>query len=296
MSVTLNSQIEWPKITVITPVLNAATYVEQTIRSVVHQGYPNLDYIIVDGGSTDGTVEIIRNYEPYLSWWISEPDNGMYDALNKGFRHSSGEIMGWISGTDMLHVRSLFSVGSIFRKFPEVEWITGIGTSFNEEGFTTGVRRFQRWSRIRFLAGANKYIQQESTFWRRGLWERSGGYVDASRKLASDFELWVRFFRYARLYSAHTLIGGFRKHTDSLGLKNIQECERIHDGIIEAELRSMRWGWILEGFLKVNNVVQKIQKVRGLWWHIIMKHLYLMPGPDWPPLIVYEGKDWLMRR
>jgi FkbM family methyltransferase len=292
----LNSEMEWPKITLITPVLNGAPYIEQTIRSVVYQGYPNLEYIIVDGGSTDGTVDIIRKYEPYLSWWVSEPDNGMYDAINKGFRGSSGEIMGWISGTDMLHARSLFSIGSILRTFPEVEWITGIATNFNEEGFTIRMWKLQRWSRIRFLAGANKYIQQESTFWRRGLWDRAGGHVDASRKLASDFELWVRFFRHARLYSVQTLIGGWRKHTDSLGVQYLEECRRIHDEIIQTELNSLRWGWIFRAFLKVDNVVQKIWKVRGLWWHIIMNNLYSMPGPDLPPVIVYGKEGWIIRR
>jgi hypothetical protein len=156
--------------------------------------------------------------------------------------------------------------------------------------------KLQRWSRIRFLAGANKYIQQESTFWRRGLWERAGGHVDASRKLASDFELWVRFFRHARLYSVQTLIGGWRKHTDSLGVQYLEECQRIHDEIIQTELNSLRWGWIFRAFLKVDNVVQKIWKVRGLWWHIIMNNLYSMPGPDLPPVIVYGKEGWIIRR
>jgi glycosyltransferase involved in cell wall biosynthesis len=286
----------WPSVTLVTPVLNAVRYIEQTIRSVVYQGYPNLEYIIVDGGSTDGTVDIIRKYEPYLSWWISEPDNGMYDAINKGFARSSGEIMGWISGTDMLHVGSLFSVGSIFRTFSEVEWITGIATNFNEEGFTTRLWKLQRWSRIRFLAGANKYIQQESTFWRRSLWERAGGYVDASRKLASDFELWVRFFRHARLYSVQTLIGGWRKHPDSLGWQYFEEMQRIYDEILQTELSSMRWGWMLKAFHKTDNVVQKIRKVRGLWRNLVMKNLYSMPGPDWPPVIEYAKNGWVIRR
>jgi glycosyltransferase involved in cell wall biosynthesis len=286
----------WPSVTLVTPVLNAVRYIEQTIRSVVYQGYPNLEYIIVDGGSTDGTVDIIRKYEPYLSWWISEPDNGMYDAINKGFARSSGEIMGWISGTDMLHVGSLFSVGSIFRTFSEVEWITGIATKFNEEGFTTGMGRLQRWSRIRFLAGANRYIQQESTFWRRSLWERAGGYVDASRRYGSDFELWVRFFRHARLCSTYALIGGFRIHSDSLGRKKIQECHRIHEEIINDELRSLRWGWIVKPVFKLNNLVQEIQQVRVLWWHIVMKNLYLVPGPDSPPVIEYAKEGWVIRR
>ena len=156
--------MEWPRITVVTPVFNSARYLEQTILSVISQQYPNLEYFIVDGGSTDGTVDIIRKYEQHLSGWMSEPDNGMYDALNRGFARSSGEIMGWISATDMLHTRSLFVVGSVFKALPQVEWITGRPTGFSEEGMAVAVSRsLKRWSRIRFLAGSNRYIQQEST-------------------------------------------------------------------------------------------------------------------------------------
>src|SRR3984885_71286 len=87
----------WPRIALVTPVLNSVKYVEATIRSVLAQDYPTLDYYIVDGGSTDGTLEIIRKYENQISGWASEPDRGMYDALNKGFARTSGEVMGWIS-------------------------------------------------------------------------------------------------------------------------------------------------------------------------------------------------------
>ena len=110
---------EWPRITLVTPVFNSARYIEQAIQSVISQHYPNLEYFIIDGGSTDGSVEIIRKYERHLSGWTSEPDNGMYDALNRGFARSSGEIMGWISATDLLHTRSLFVVDSVFKALPQ---------------------------------------------------------------------------------------------------------------------------------------------------------------------------------
>jgi len=109
---------EWPRITLVTPVFSAR-YIEQAIQSVISQLYPNLEYFIIDGGSTDGSVDVIRKYERYLSGWTSEPDNGMYDALNRGFARSSGEIMGWISATDLLHTRSLFVVGSVFKALPQ---------------------------------------------------------------------------------------------------------------------------------------------------------------------------------
>src|SRR4029077_5274299 len=229
----------WPKISLVTPVFNSVRYLEATIRSVLSQQYPNLEYVIVDGGSTDGSVEIIRKYEPQLHAWVSEPDRGMYNAINKGFARSSGALMGWISATDLLHAGSLFVVGGVFRTFPQVEWITGRPTGFNDDGMAVEFLNLRRWSRWPFLAGANRYIQQESTFWRRSLWDRAGGRVDDSRRSASDFELWVRFFRYAKLYPVDALIGGFRSHPDSLGLQNLEECHRIQEEIIASELASM---------------------------------------------------------
>ena len=222
------SQGGWLKVSLVTPVFNSARYLEQAITSVLSQNYPNLEYSIVDGGSTDGSLEIIRRYQDRLHWWVSEPDRGMYDALNKGFARSSGEVMGWISATDLLHAGALATVSSVFASFPQVEWITGRPTALNEAGMIVGVLRLRRWSRARFLAGANRYIQQESTFWRRSLWERAGAHVDASRRNGNDFELWVRFFRYARLYSVDALIGGFRAHTDSRasGHRGVPPCPR----------------------------------------------------------------------
>ncbi len=281
----------------VTPVLNCAKYIEQTIRSVTSQGYPNLEYVIVDGGSTDGTVEIIRKYESHLAWWVSERDGGMYDALNKGFAQSSGEIMGWISGTDQLHVGSLLGVASVFRTFPEVEWITGRPTLFDEQGMTTVVGRLQRWSRIRFLAGANQSIQQESTFWRRRLWEKVGGYVDASRRMASDFELWVRFFRHARIYSINALIGGWRWHGDSLGVQELAECHDIQNQIIEAELDTLRWAGAIRAFRKVSSAFQRIPIVQYLWMQSMLRALYHLPGPDLPTVIAsLPSAQWAMVR
>src|SRR5882724_7670572 len=178
----------YPRIALVTPVLNSGKYIEQTIRSVLAQNYPNLEYFIADGGSTDGTIEVIRKYEKQISGWVSEPDKGMYDALNKAFARTGGEVMGWISATDVIRPGGLSVVGGVFRDLPEVEWLTGRPTCINEEGLTSEINPVPRWSRLRFLAGFNRYIQQESTFWRRRLWDEAGGYVDASRRMASDFE------------------------------------------------------------------------------------------------------------
>jgi len=284
----------WPKISLVTPVFNSARYLDATIRSALSQNYPNLEYIIVDGGSTDGSVAIIRRYEADLHAWISEPDRGMYDAINKGFARSSGEIMGWISATDLLHAGSLFVVGGVFRKFPQVEWITGRPTGFNDDGMAVEFLNLRQWSRWPFLAGANRYIQQESTYWRRSLWDRAGGQVDASRRSASDFELWVRFFRYAQLYSVDALIGGFRSHPDSLGLQNLEDCHRIQDEIIEKELDSLKNVDAIRTFRAIGKRASRSPRIAKLWTKLVIGSLRRWPGAGAAPVIRYRHDRWVM--
>jgi cellulose synthase/poly-beta-1,6-N-acetylglucosamine synthase-like glycosyltransferase len=122
---------EWPRITLVTPVYNGVRFIEDTIRSIVYQGYSNLEYIVVDGGSNDGTIDIIRQYQKHISWWVSRRDQGVYDALNNGFAQSTGNIMGWLNASDLLHTSGLFVVGSVFASLPAVEWLTGRPTRFN---------------------------------------------------------------------------------------------------------------------------------------------------------------------
>ena len=281
-----------PRISLITPVFNSAKYIEDAFRSVFFQNYPNLEYFVIDGGSTDGTLDIIRKYESRLTGWISEPDNGMYDAINKGFSRTTGEIMGWISATDILHPGALSVVGSVFQQFPEVEWITGRPTHINEEGRTCNVDPVPRWSRVRFLAGFNRYIQQESTFWRRSLWEKAGGRLDDGLRMAGDFELWVRFFRYARLYTVDALIGAFRMHSASLGLQQLEECHKIHDRILNEELRRVWYGPLLNAFRTFNAGIKKFPVVRFAWWRLFERPLSTWPGPDRPPVIRNDSGRW----
>jgi glycosyltransferase involved in cell wall biosynthesis len=281
-----------PRISLVTPVFNSAKYIEQTICSVLGQNYPNLEYFIADGGSTDGTVDIIRNYQSQISGWLSEPDNGMYEALSKGFARTSGEITGWISATDQLHTGGLAVVGSVFRDLPEVEWITARPTGFSQEGMTVLVLDLPRWSRSRFLAGANRYIQQESTFWRRSLWEKAGSRLDCSQRIVGDFDLWLRFFRHAKLYSVDALIGGYRVHAGQLSFQDMEANHRIHDQYIAAELASTLDLRSVKLFRRLNKFAQSVPKLRGLWNRTALRALYRFPGPDLPPVIRFDGHSW----
>ncbi len=283
-----------PRISIVTAVYNGEIHLEETISSILDQGYPNLEYIIVDDGSTDRTPEIIRKYEQHLAWWTSQPNQGMYASLNTGFSKSTGEILGWLNDSDKLHPGGLSVVGSVFRDLPQVEWITGRPTLLNEEGLTTYVGPVPRWSHVRFLAGFNRYIQQESTFWRRGLWEKAGGYVDDSGRCGhvADFELWVRFFRLAKLYPVDALIGGFRMDRNSRGLKNLDLCHQIHDRILDEELQRFRYGPLLKAFRSFKMAIKKIPVVRFGWWQLIERPLSTWPGPDRPPIIRSDSGRW----
>lgn len=202
---------KFPKISVVTPSFNQAKYLEETIRSVINQDYPNLEYIIIDGGSTDGSVELIKKYENKIHYWISEPDNGMYDAIQKGFEKSSGKIMSWINSDDLLAKDSLFNVAEIFSEFEDIEWLSGIPNIINENGKVTWVGNLPKWNKYRYLQLDYKYIQQEGTFWTRNLWQRTGSRLSTTYKLAADVELWSRFFQHAELYYVTVLLGSFRR-------------------------------------------------------------------------------------
>lgn len=211
-----------PKISIVTPSFNQAEYLDDTIRSVLDQGYPNLEYLIIDGGSTDRSVEIIRHYEKQLAFWTSEPDNGQYHAINKGFSRSTGEIMLWLNSDDRLLPGSLLTIAEIFSIYPEIQWLTSsLPVIWNRNGQAIDCMNAGGFCRESFfrgvhLPGGDWYstytIQQESTCWRRSLWDLSGATIDDTLHYAGDFELWMRFFRHANLYSVRSLIGGFRKH------------------------------------------------------------------------------------
>ncbi len=211
-----------PTISIVTPSYNQAQFLDEAMRSVLMQGYPNLEYVVIDGGSSDGTVDIIRSHESRLAYWVSESDRGQYDAINKGFLKTSGEIMAWLNSDDKYMPWTFSLIAEIFSLFPEVEWITSVHpVSWNKRGQAVAVDFTGGFSGESFYKGGNfpgkgsygrRWIQQESTFWRRSLWQRAGGSLDVSLQVAADFELWARFFQHADLYGVSALLGGFRAH------------------------------------------------------------------------------------
>jgi glycosyltransferase involved in cell wall biosynthesis len=228
-----------PTISLVTPNYNGAAYLRVAIDSVLQQDYPSLEYVIADGASNDGSRLLIEQYRDRVSAIISEPDNGHADALNKGFALTSGDIMGWINSDDALHPGCLSQVARIFASFPEVEWITGRPSTMNLRGELEYVGPVRPWSRLRFLAGDHLWIQQESTFWRRSLWEKAGGRLDTSYDVANDFELWARFFRHADLYTVDRMLGCFRVRPGQRSVEAAARYKREVNEVLDRELQAL---------------------------------------------------------
>ena len=228
---------DFPLISIVTPSFNQGEFLEECIDSILGQNYPNLEYVIMDGGSADNSVEIIKKYEKYLRYWQSKPDGGQYAAINEGFKKTSGEIMTWLNSDDMYHDDSLFTVAYLFSTHENVGWLTGRPTHWNKDGELLAVEDLSTYCRSDFLLKNynNPFIQQESTFWRRSLWEQAGGYVDESLGYAGDLELWVRFFRHAELYSVDALLGGYRYHGNQKAVLAMDRYVAEAEEVLEEE-------------------------------------------------------------
>ena len=200
-----------PKISLVTPSYQQGLFIERTIKSVVDQKYPNLEYFVQDGGSSDQTVSIIKSYAQQLSGWRSAKDNGQSQAINLGFANTTGEIMGWLNSDDLLLPCALAYIAEYFASHPEVDVLYGNRLMIDGDDMEIG-----RW----IMPGHDSavlswvdYVPQETMFWRRRIWDKAGGQIDETFKFAMDWDLLVRF-RDAGAKFAHIpqFIGAFRIH------------------------------------------------------------------------------------
>jgi glycosyltransferase involved in cell wall biosynthesis len=197
----------------------------------------------MDGGSKDGSVEIIKKYEKYLSYWQSQPDGGQYIAINDAFKNTTGEIMAWLNSDDKYHQNAFFKVVSAFTNHQEIQWLTGRATAWNRDGkFTYFEASIPEWSREYLLnltqeiRERRRFIQQESTFWKRSLWEQAGSQLNLQLELAGDFELWVRFSRYASLFPIDDFLGGFRSYEGQRSKLYIDKYMQEVEWVVNQEL------------------------------------------------------------
>jgi glycosyltransferase involved in cell wall biosynthesis len=184
------------RVSIVTPSYNQADYLEQTIQSVLQQGYPDLEYMIVDGGSQDGSQEIIRKYSSHLEWWVSEPDSGQAEAINKGMSRATGEYVAWLNSDDLYAPGAVAEAVAVLDQHPEVGLVYGNAVSIDPDGRPLNDLVFSNWG-LPGLA-AFQIICQPAVFMRRALWEAVGG-LDLSYHLLLDHQLWLRMGSQAQL-------------------------------------------------------------------------------------------------
>lgn len=207
-----------PKISIITPSYNQAIFIEQTIQSVLDQQYPLLEYWVIDGSSTDGTLQILKKYEKYLSW-TSEPDKGQADAINKGLSRASGEVVAFLNSDDLYNPGSLQVAGEYFASHLDAQWLSGRCINIDSQGkpIRFMIRQYKNfWLRInsyKMLFVLN-YISQPSTFWRRRLLDEVG-YLNTSLYYTMDYEYWLRIGKHYQLHVLNKDLARFRIHSGS---------------------------------------------------------------------------------
>jgi len=209
-----------PSLTIITPSYNQSSFIETTILSVLSQNYPGLEYIVIDGGSADGTIDIIKKYSNQLIW-RSEADNGQADAINKGLRMAHGEIVAFLNSDDYYLPGALLRVGEVFSIHPESQWVTGDYLIVDKENrpihfyIVQYKRLLRQFSSFALLSFAN-YIVQPSTFWRRSIMDEVG-YFDLQLRITLDYDFWLRLMVKSSPHYMNEKLSAFRVHADSKG-------------------------------------------------------------------------------
>ncbi len=235
---------DWPSISIVIPSLNQAEFIEEAIRSILLQGYPNLEFVIRDGGSTDGSVEVIRRYEPWISHWVSQPDGGQSAAINAGFDETSGEAFNWLCSDDILYPGALRIVGATFVAHPEADVVCGSTNVVDRvDGSRTHI--FQpHWERIRLMPYRSTCPQQ-SCFWRRQVIRRPS-LLDANLHYCMDYELWCYLLSQTKRWEIlPDTLAEFRMYGDNktseAGSAKLDELEEVYRRYRPQRIPLTRW-------------------------------------------------------
>ncbi len=218
----MNNSSNLPKVSIITPSFNQAQFLEASIRSVLEQDYPNLEYIIVDGGSQDNSLEIIKKYQDRLAWWVSEKDKGHADALNKGFSHATGDILAWLNSDDIYFPNAVSEAVSVLTSRPDVGMVYGDADLIDDSGATVGQFGSKQTSYRQMLRGS-VHIPQATTFFRADVWRRVGP-LDLSLFFSFDYDLWVKIAKVSNVLYVPKRWAQFRIHEAGKTIVNDDRC------------------------------------------------------------------------
>ncbi len=239
-----------PKVSIITPSYNQGQFLEQTLQSVLNQDYPNIEYIVVDGASKDQSVDIIKKYEKQIDWWVSEPDKGQSDAVNKGWKRATGEIIGWLNSDDLLMPGAVSRMVAAFEETPEMGVIYGDVFSIDARGDIFNIMRFDQWGVDDLMAF--EIISQPGAFMRRDVLERAG-YLDKEMHFLMDTHLCLKMIQLAPFRYLPGVVSAARYHADAKNVGagarygqdayKIVEWMKTQPKLQERMVSNSRWVW-----------------------------------------------------
>jgi glycosyltransferase involved in cell wall biosynthesis len=245
-------------VSIVTPSFNQGKYLERTVQSVLGQEYPHIEYIVMDGGSQDGSLEIIRRYADRLAWWVSEKDRGQTDAINKGFSRANGEILAWLNSDDTYEMTAVREAVAYLQKQPEIGLVYGDANFIDENGHVIG--RFPAaQTDYRRLRQGYVHIPQQAAFWRADLWRKVAP-LDPSFYFAMDYDLWVRLAALAPVQYTPRLWANFRLHSQG---KTIAADARCWDEMLKVHFRDGgTWLGILPAKYGIRKIVAPLINAR----------------------------------
>jgi glycosyltransferase involved in cell wall biosynthesis len=292
----------WPKISIVTPSYNQGQFIEETIRSVLLQGYPNIEYIIIDGGSKDSTVEVIKKYEPFIAYWVSEKDNGQANALNKGFARATGEIFYWINSDDFPAKNTFGVVANFFARNPEYD--VAYGDCFYIDGNyeLLKVSKPRPFSKGDLIIG--NIFDQPTTFFKAEVWGKFGQTREDLRFIM-DYELWLRWaLKDIRFAYCPQITVYFRLHGDSKST-NLQRVNQNENFALLVQLGNS--GQVSADLVPKIKMGLKQLCLQSYWlrdsrqfWSLLVKYIkYTKAFPDFSlllrGLLVLSGKGTMER-
>lgn len=222
-----------PLVSIVVPSFNQARYLDATLHSIFSQSYPNVEVIVIDGGSSDGSTKILERYSSRLKYWESEPDNGQTHAINKGFKRASGEILAWLNSDDLLLPGAIARAVASLSSNKQTDVVYGDRVIINEDSWDIGVWR--TWKAHNSVLAYADFIPQETLFWRRSIWDKVGASLDENFQFAMDWDLLLRFkAANANFKKLDAFQGAFRFHPEqktvcAIGSVGFNEMELLRE-------------------------------------------------------------------